>query len=542
MIYGDGDGGGGPGEGHIEYVKRHRNMNGLAPCVMRKSIDLFRDLEPYREIMPHYRGELYYERHQGTYTSQAKTKENNRMMERKLHELEWLGALSELHGGQYDRKFAEKIWKETLLYQFHDVLPGSSIKRVYDECAARYAVMADETDAMRKACLAKLFPDGRDAYFNSTPFARSEYVKEGDKWLKIDVKPYSATTETAEADVESANGELAYDEFTIENSQVSVTFGESGEIVSMYLKQTDRELVNGYFNKFVIYSDPFMYYNAWDINMDYPNMPKEELQLVSAKTYIDGMTVVREQSFVHGKSKLVQKVALTAGDPMVRFDTTVDWDEEHKMLRADFVPTFFADEVDCGIQFGTFRRSTREDNSIRRAQFEICSHKFVNIDGGDGGLALIDNVKYGKRVKNGLISLCLLRAPKFPDKTCDIGTHSFSYALYPHREKLTDSDVVERAYAFNYPLLKERGGNMVCPIEVSGDGVVMETIKPAEDGSGVVIRLFENKGKDVTASVKTAFECEAYGCDMLENAAEKVDPGKLTFRPWEIKTILFKTR
>ena len=541
LIYGDGDGGGGPGEGHIEYVKRHRNMNGLAPCVMKKSIDLFRDLEPYREIMPHYQGELYYERHQGTYTSQAKTKENNRMMERKLHELEWLGAVCELNGGHYDRKFAERIWKEVLLYQFHDVLPGSSIKRVYDECAARYAVMAGETDDMRGGYLAKLFPEGKDAYFNSTPFARSEYVKDGDKWLKVDVKPYSATTKAEDADVEAAKAELAYDEFTIENSQVSVCFGNGGEIVSMFLKHDEIELVKEYFNKFIVYSDPFMYYNAWDINMDYPNMPTEEPQLVSTRTYVDGMTVVREQSFVHGKSKLVQKISLTAGDPMVRFDTTVDWDEEYKMLRADFVPTFFADEVDCGIQFGTFRRSTREDNSIQRAQFEICSHKFVNLDGGNCGLALIDNVKYGKRVKNGLLSLCLLRAPKFPDKTCDIGTHTFSYAIYPHREKLNDSDVVERAYAFNNPLVKERGGDMDCPIEVVGDGVVMETIKPAEDGSGVILRLFENKGKDVTASVKTAFKCVAYGCDMLENAHDKVDLGALTFRPWEIKTVLLKT-
>lgn len=541
LIYGDGDGGGGPGEGHIEYVKRHRNMNGLAPCVMKKSIDLFRDLEPYREIMPHYAGELYYERHQGTYTSQAKTKANNRMMEKKLHELEWLGALAEQRGVRFDRKFAERIWKETLLYQFHDVLPGSSIKRVYDECAARYAVMAEETDDMRRNYAASIV-GGKDklvkAYYNSTPFAREEYVKDGDEWLKVSVAPYSATTRAEHADTAAAAAELAYDESTIENSKVSVTFGANGEIVSFFVKDDERELVKDYFNRLVIYSDPFMYYNAWDINMDYPNMPKEQLELRSSRTYVDGMTVVREQSFTHGKSSLVQKISLTAGDSALRFDTTVEWDEEYKMLRADFTPTVYADQVDCGIQFGTFRRSTREDNSIERAQFEICAHKYINLDDKDYGLAMIDNGKYGRRVKNGLISLCLLRAPKFPDKTCDIGTHAFSYAIYPHREKLNDSDVVARAYAFNSPIEIADGGDIDCPISVVGDGVIMETVKPSEDASGTIVRLFESKGRDCTASLVTDFACKASECDMLENVLGDCDASELHFRPWEIKTIL----
>lgn len=540
LIYGDGDGGGGPGEGHIEYVKRHRNMNGLAPCVMKRSIDLFRDIEPYEDVMPHYKGELYYERHQGTYTSQANTKKNNRMMERKLHELEWIGSLCRLRGVPYDSKFAEKIWKETLLYQFHDVLPGSSIKRVYDECAERYSVMAEETDGMIKHYLSEISSEPKKVFANETPFSRSEYVQSDGKWLKAEVAPYSATADATEIDVDAVAAELAYDDATIENSAIVVSFGENGEILSMYDKVNDKELVGEYFNRLVLYSDPFMYYNAWDINMDYPNMRKETLRLLSTRTYVDGVKVVREQSFGHGKTALVQKISLTAGDSAVRFDTTVEWDEEYKMLRADFSPAFFADEVACDIQFGTFRRSTLEDDSIRRAQFEICAHKYVNIDSDDYGFALINNGKYGHRAKNGFLSLCLLRSPKFPDPTCDIGTHTFSYAIYPHKEKLEDSDVLARAYAFNYPLLETECDPFDFPVTVVGEGVVTETVKPSEDGSGIVLRLFESKGAETSADIRSDFECRAFECDMLENRSGECSLTGLTFRPYEIKTILLE--
>ena len=210
------------------------------------------------------------------------------------------------------------------------------------------------------------------------------------------------------------------------------------------------------------------------------------------------------------------------------------------MLRADFSPAFFADEVACEIQFGTFRRSTLEDDSIRRAQFERCAHKYVNIDSDDYGFALINNGKYGHRAKNGFLSLCLLRSPKFPDPTCDIGTHTFSYAIYPHKEKLEDSDVLARAYAFNYPLLETECDPFDFPVTVVGEGVVTETVKPSEDGSGIVLRLFESKGAETSADIRSDFECRAFECDMLENRSGECSLTGLTFRPYEIKTILLE--
>lgn len=537
LIYGDGDGGGGPGEGHIEYIKRHKK---LFNCKVSKSINLFEDLEPYRQVMPTHKGELYYERHQGCYTSQARSKKFNRKIENLLHKVEWLGAVAKLSGAKYDFDEMEKIWKEVLLYQFHDILPGSSIKRVYDESLERYQALTNRLEEIEKSILLNGKEDGKLCAINPIGFERKEWIKRGDNWYNLSLAPYSVAKLPAPAETDASS--LSFDDYTMQNSKVRVVFGNNGEITSLYDKEGDKEIVGKYFNKFTIYSDPFMYYNAWDINIDYINMKKWDMKLVGVRTYIDGVRVVREQTFKYDKSTLVQKISLTVDDNMVTFDTTVDWDERFKMLRADFIPAFFADEVNCDIQFGTFNRTTKQENKVDWAQFEICAHKYVNIDGADYGFALINDCKYGHRAKDGFLSLCLLRSPEFPDPTCDICTHTFSYAILPHKQPLAQSDVAARAYAFNNPV-EIAESNVVADtfVKQSNDGVIVETVKPAESGEGTLLRVYECKGKacEVALTPSVSYD-KAYESDMLENIKGETDLAKLTFRPWEIKTIILK--
>lgn len=536
LIYGDGDGGGGPGEGHIEYIKRHKK---LFNCKVSKSIDLFDDLVPYRDIMPTHHGELYYERHQGCYTSQANNKKWNRKMENTLHKVEWLGVVAKNAGRPYDFNKLEEIWKEVLLYQFHDILPGSSIKRVYDESVARYKIMYNELLEQQSSMLDAIGKDNGTLVVNPIGFARKEWIHDGDKWYRVDVKPYSISALPAPANVD--NSVLSYDDNSIQNDKIKVVFGENGIITSLFDKENNKELVGKYFNKFTVYSDPFMYYNAWDININYLDMDKWDMKLVGTRTYIDGVKVVREQTFKYDKSTLVQKISLSLDDNMVNFDTAVDWDEEYKMLRADFIPSFFSDEVNCDIPFGTFNRTTKQENKVDWAQFEICAHKYINIDGKDYGFALINDCKYGHRAKDGFVSLCLLRSPKFPDKTCDIGSHTFSYAILPHKQPLMQSDVIARAYAYNNPLEITAQGNVCDSFVTADDGVIVETVKVAENNEGTILRIYECKGVDYTAKVNVNCNFDkAYECDMLENVKGECDLKNLKFHPFEIKTILVK--
>ncbi|MBD5086614.1 MAG: alpha-mannosidase [Clostridiales bacterium] len=548
LIYGDGDGGGGPGEGHMEYMMRHqKNIDGLAPCKPSPAVNFFDDIKDMASVLPTHTGELYYERHQGCYTSQANAKKWNRRIEELLHKIEWLGAVAFLSGVTYDRAKVEEIWKEVLLYQFHDILPGSSIKRVYDESYARYQIMYSELQEIEKTMLDALSQNGEKSAVNSVDFDRKEFVKVDDEWYTADLKAHSVGKLTP-ADIDVS--ELSYTDATIENANLKVTFGENGEITSLIDKNENKELVKEYFNKLVVYSDPFRYYNAWDIQWgkdektNYMMMKKSTFKLTSSNTYIEGAYLVRENSYKYNKSSLVQKVSVEVGGDMVRFDTTVDWNEELKMLRADFVPTVFADNVKCNIQFGNFDRTTSEadkdeDYNPNWAQFEVCAHKFVNLDGEDYGLALLNNGKYGHRAKEGFLSLALLRAPIFPDPTCDRGNHTFSYAIYPHKAKFEDTDLMAKGYCFNNPIeIVNNDLSLDTIAKFDNKNIVIETIKVAEDNEGIIVRAYECYGETAKATLALNFDsANIYECDMLENKEKLARSKNFEFSPYEIKTL-----
>lgn len=551
LIYGDGDGGGGPGEGHLEYMMRHKkNIDGLAPCKPSFAVKLFEDIKDMADKLPTHSGELYYERHQGCYTSQANAKKWNRRIEELLHTVEWLGAVAFFKNITYDRAKVEKIWKEVLLYQFHDILPGSSIKRVYDEAYARYQVLYDELKEIENTLLDKLSNGYSVSALNPIDFARNEYVKVDGEWWDAQL-PAHCVGKLLPADIDTQ--EFAYSNNIIENAKLRVTFGNNGEIISLIDKEENKELVKEYFNKLTVYSDPFRYYNAWDIQWgkdkktNYMQMKKWEFKLTSSNTYIDGAHLVRENSYKYHDSSLVQRVYLTLGGDTVVFDTSVDWHEELKMLRADFVPTVFADKVKCNIQFGNFDRTTSEadmdeDYNPNWAQFEVCAHKFVNIDGEDYGFALLNNCKYGHRAKDGFLSLALLRSPIFPDPTCDRGAHSFSYAIYPHKQKFEDTDLMAKGYIFNNPIeIIKQNADISTIAQFDSKNIIIETLKVAEDEGGIIIRAYESLGQKVRSTL--ALDCDyssIYECDMLENKEKLIKGKTFEFTPYEIKTVYIK--
>lgn len=526
LVYGSGDGGGGPRESHMQLLKREHSLAGV-PRVRFSTAIAFFDALIQKVIPQTWTGELYLDVHQGTYTTQGKSKRYNRLMERLLHDAE---ALAVLRAGEkpYPHVFFEEIWKETLLYQFHDILPGSSIARVYAESHEGYRRMEGRLNA---AISDMLPPGGSPVAVNLTSFRRSEYVKLGDSWYHAEVPPYAAQPMQpfAKKDQLSCTGD------SMSNGILTLQFNEYGEIVSCKNKD-GHELAKGPLNRLMLYQDPFTYFNAWDINAHYYKKHSRRLRAEEVNVTADGPRLVRSCEYRTGKSVIRQNVILELHSDVVRFETTADWHETHRMLRADFFPADYGDSAEFEIQFGTMTRSTKSRDTYEASQFEVCGHKWASVHQNGRGFALLNDSKYGHRAKDGLLSLNLLRSPVFPDKTADRGEHAFTYAFCPLGAD--NAHTVEAGYCLNHPLYAGNYTPFDSIVSVSDTGVVLETIKQSEDGKAIVLRLYESLGRETQTALSPRIQYDrANFSDLVENPQEQADLTHLCFRPYEIKTI-----
>lgn len=533
LVYGSGDGGGGPNEIHHEVTEREHSLRGLPRVEYSTAGDFFRGLE-LRGVEHTHIGELYLETHQGTYTTQAQIKRHNRIVERKLHEAEALAVIT----GDDSRPVLEEHWREVLLNQFHDIIPGSSIARVNHEALATYERIEASIDAYLDGLVGRMpRHPGAPTAMNFTSLPRSEYVKVTCEWFRAEVPPYAATA------LNPAGGfpELAYSAHTLSNGILTLRFDPTTGEISSCLDSAGAEHAADGLNRLVVHKDPYVWpFNAWDIKADYVTRTPRTLRVTEVESFVDGATVVRRQVYRGRAVTIEQRVVLEAGSDVVRFATEVDWRQKHRMLRAEFRPTHYGDQVRCEIQFGHIARPTTERDSVEKAQFEVCAHKWIATEDADGGFALLNDGKYGHRAKNGLLSLNLLRAPTFPDKTADRGIHTFTYAFCPFE---TDdlAKVVREGYRLNNPLRVSDGVAFDSIASVADAGVIIETVKRAERGDGVVLRLYESLGRPTTTAVRVALpHAEAHETDLLERPSGPADLERLEFRAFEIKTILLE--
>ena len=520
ILYGIGDGGGGPGETHLESLKRIGDLDGIAPVRNGTSAEFFKKIAPDRHKFKTVKGELYLENHLGCYTTQARNKYYNRLLEKLLRDCEMLYAIT---GEKLPKDEIDAIWKEILLYQFHDILPGSSIKRVYDESVARYR----ETETRVRGLIAEA-AGGKKTWFNSLSWERGDYIADGGKWFKVKAPALGTgvAEEVKDFGVTAAGGVLS-------NGLVTAVFNEKGGVSSLTVGGF--EAIKGEANILNIYCDNG---NAWDIDSDYYLKPVHRARPAGAKEYVSGPYAVREQEFTYGNSKFKQIIKLREGCPYLEFENIVDWHEERKMFRVDGNFNVVTDGAVCDIQFGNIKRSALENNSLDSAQFEICAHKYIDLSDGVCGAALLNDCKYGYRAKGDLISMNALRSTDYPGKDADRGAQAFRYAIYPHTG---GSDVERLSYEFNFPLIP-CGREIKSYIGIDRREIMVETVKPAESGAGVILRLYNNKGYSVSADIKLPSGVKAaYLTDMLENdiSGLEIKGGKirLEFKGFEIHTV-----
>ncbi|MDC7239291.1 MAG: glycoside hydrolase family 38 C-terminal domain-containing protein, partial [Spirochaetales bacterium] len=557
-LYGVGDGGGGPSRRHIEMMKRGENCQGM-PRMKAARAEEFLDYLDGEDSgdLPVWQGELYLELHRGTYTTQSLMKKRNRLSEQALRDTELLQTMAMTEtGSEYPRQQIEKSWKATLCNQFHDVLPGSSIAEVYEDAHRISAEVLKDLKELEDSAIAALFPEeaaDQITLINTQSHSRREWIEIDGRDHQIDVPALGAVSLSLN-DLknleEPKEKRVTWDSTSgiLENEVIRIELEEDGTIGSLYMKEMAREMLKGGANRFLLYEDRPYSWDAWDVSAYYRDTVPEQAVLAGRKLVKDSKaSVIIEQNFTVGKSRIIQILELRSGESLVRSECRVQWLEDEKMLRLNALPAINWPRASYEIQFGVIERPAHSNTSWDQAQFEVCGHRFADYSQTDRGLALINDCKYGYRIQDGVMELNLLRSPLYPDSGADRGDHSFAFAYMPHAGGLQSSSVQEEAFAFNSPLKMIRGRT------ASGTGgqswfsmdhsaIRIESIKAAEEGSGIILRLYETKGGDARGTLSSFRPVRmAEETSLLEEKTGDLDcpDGKvmLDFHPFEIKTV-----
>lgn len=568
--FGWGDGGGGPTRDHLEYLRRMRNCEGLPRCTIEAPAAFFEDLP--KNKLPIWVGELYFQAHRGTYTSQAKTKKGNRRGEFALREAElWGAAASALAGLAYDHTATLELWRTLLLNQFHDIIPGSSIHRVYEEAEADHARILSGSQALIDKSCGSLTQDNRDSItlFNSLNWERDALVrlprgfagavtasgealpvqKDGaELYTLVKHIPSCGWTSLRKAAPGKAPTGLKVSRTRLENEFIRITVNALGEVTGIWDKDAGRELAAGPCNQFRLYKDVPGLFDAWDLDSMYKMQPvelagKARVEVGSKGPLIASLKVSRTIN----QSSLSQEIVLRSGSRRVEFRTRVDWQESHKLLKVNFPLAISAEDSLQEIQFGHVKRPTHATRPYDAARFEVCNHKWTALCDEGRGAAILNDCKYGVSVEGNSINLTLLKSALAPDMTADKGIQEFTYAFTCWNGPFIDSGLVQEGYDLNAPLTVAPGcAGTVSLLQTSEKNVILEAFKPAEDGSGdLVIRLYE--------SVRAATRCrvsftlpvkKVHIADMLETLQREIplEDGGMTldFKPFEIKTLRLK--
>ena len=284
----------------------------------------------------------------------------------------------------------------------------------------------------------------------------------------------------------------------IENDILKATFNVDGSLKSLFDKEYSREILSASGNILTVYDE--VGGDAWDFSPICYEKPQEAFKIKSSKSILSGPKAIIKQIYEYNDSILEQEIILTQGSRRVDFITRVDWKESGKMLRTSFPVNIYTNEVTCDIQFGSIKRSNNDNTSWDMAKYEICAHKYVDLSENNYGVALLNDCKYGYRVKGNVLDLNLLRSTSSPGVEADQGVHEFTYSLYPHSKNHIEGRVVQTSYELNVPL-KVINSNKInlnevktSFIEMDNENIIIEAIKKAEYSDDIIVRLYECSG------------------------------------------------
>ncbi len=526
-MFGYGDGGSGVTEEMIEMMKRFDKISAMPKTEHISGKEFLEKNFKNNDKLEKWDGELYLEMHRGTFTTKSVLKQYNRRLEYKLREAEIISVLRAATGTEYPSKLLEECYKKLLINQFHDILPGSHINPVYKDAIADYEWVDKQLDAIIKS---------GENYFNSLNFDRTSltFIKdENGRSTRHGKKGFWAVPSLPAL----SNGKIL-DETTdnsdwitvgdcVETSYYSIKFNSDGSMLSLYDKENEREWVDGEFNKLKVYEDNPGVYDAWDILPNYKD--KEIIPKVTEKfslTHKDSESAEFTATVAIGESEWKRVIRLFRRSRGIEVENIVDWKERHRLVKAQYDCKVLTREAVCDTSAGYIKRETHSNTSWQKARFEVCHHKWVDLAEQGGGVALINEGKYGVGLCENSMSLSLLRGTVRPDIESDMGKHDFCYMIMPHSGSFIDAEINNKAFEYNIPLTR---ADVSCANTFPG--LFLQAMKRSEDGKHIVVRLSEQYGKRGTLT----FPKPVKVMNMLEDILFESD--KIEYKPFEILTI-----
>lgn len=590
MLFGYGDGGGGPTKDMLENARRLKyGIEGCPKIQIGFEGEFFDRL--YKKVkdnkeLPTWVGELYLEYHRGTYTSMAINKRYNRKSEFLYQDVEMIATLSMLLGEPYPKEELREGWRTILLNQFHDIIPGSSIKQVYVESQLQYEEIIKVGRNVLNNSISKIsskidLKNKSIIVFNTLSYCRNDIVEvdvpfgaeinglidpEG-KEIKIQIvdngkkiiffaekvpskgyKVYGLNSNAravAEEKMKTAS--------CFENKFFKVIFNNDFNIISLYDKENNREVFksNTKANMFQAFEDRPMQWENWDIDIYYKKKMWEINDLQKAEFIEKGpirFCLKVQRSFCD--SSLEQYIYFYNDIPRIDFKNSVEWKEKNILLKVAFPVDVNSNKATYEIQYGNIERETHNNTSWDIAKFEVCAHKWADLSEGGYGVSLLNDCKYGYDIKDGVMRLTLIKSGNYPNPDADIGHHEFTYSIYPHKNTWKEANTPQMAYNLNVPMytviedahIGQLKSEMSL-LKINKDNCMVEVIKKAEDGKGVIVRLYEYKNTRDNVEISFGREIEeVHECDLMENITEQVQTNgnniSFDISPYEIKTFL----
>ena len=567
VAYGYGDGGGGPQFEMIETARRCEDLCNVPKTYHTSVSDFMKDLESTCVNPNTYRGELYLELHRGTLTNQHEIKYNNRKAELALRDLEYLTVCQSIEKDvSCSTEETNKLYETVLLNQFHDILPGTCINRAHEECKAQMRQVIKDVKAQIKA-----ITDSTEdciSVTNTLSFDRNDVIFTEDKgktvadvlqqtYTSIDgksVRLIGGVSVPALSSVKLGFGvgktadskAFTYENETLTTPFAKVSFDKNGFISSFIDTVADRELVNEIpFGTFLMAEDVPMSWDNWDIDADIEMKFKPCGVLLDREVVSEGDVafIVRSKYKISEKSVVTQDMIFFADSPEVRFDTYMDWQDDHRFLKAVFDTDVREDFARHEIQFGYCKRPTTRNNSIEQAKFEVVNHKYTDLSEPGYGVTVMNDCKYGISVNGSQIAVSLHKGGNHPDVKGDKGIHRAVYSFIPHNCSFGAKAVIQPSYMLNIPHIVSEGiFNAKALVTTDKPNIIVESVKPCEEEDrAFILRIYEAEGTRTNCTVNFGENIKKFTVtNMLEEETGTATDGNIfttQFRPFEIKTI-----